>query len=123
MPPTPTVIKQPDQRSCCPISCGLDLLGDRWTLIVVRDLFRGVSRFNDFTRSPEGIATNILSARLRSLTEHGFVERRDDPRSSRTLYRLTPLGESLEPILCAVTRWGLRHIRGTEAKLAPEGAS
>ncbi|MEM1165410.1 MAG: helix-turn-helix domain-containing protein [Planctomycetota bacterium] len=115
------VANAPARRSCCPVACSLDVLGDKWTLIIVRDLFRGVSRFSEFARSPEGIATNILAARLQMLVQHGLVEQRDDPGSRRKAYVLTPLGETLEPILVAVADWGTRHIRGTEAKLAPSG--
>lgn len=111
--------KNTDQRrSCCPVGCTLDLIGDRWTLLVVRDLFRGLTRFSEFQRSPEGIATNILTSRLEMLTSHGLVERREG-ETTRATYHLTDRGRSLGTVLRAVSDWGLAHIDGTEAKLAP----
>ncbi|MEM1166341.1 MAG: helix-turn-helix domain-containing protein [Planctomycetota bacterium] len=109
------------ERSCCPIACTLDLVGDRWTLLVVRDLFRGVATFSEFRRSPEGIAPNILSSRLAMLVERGFVERVAGPTGKRQIYRLTAKGRSLGPLLRAIVEWGLDNIEGTEARLAPEG--
>ncbi len=121
--PTPKATPKPalERRSCCPVACTLDLIGDRWTMLVVRDLFRGVTRYGDFQRSPEGIATNILASRLAMLTDHGIVEKVDSASTKWKEYRLTERGKSLEPILIAVARWGLKHIEGTEARLAPPG--
>ncbi len=62
-----------NRRSNCPVACTLDLVGDRWTLLVVRDLIWGKTRFDEFLASPEGIATNILSSRLRLLEDLGYV--------------------------------------------------
>ena len=112
----------PDRRSCCPVACTLDLLGDRWTLLVVRDLFRGVDRYSGFARSPEGIATNILADRLDLLVVHGLAERFIPTGRKHARYRLTETGRSLEPVLRAVADWGLSHLPGTEAKLAPTPA-
>lgn len=111
------------KRSCCPVTNTLDILGDRWTLVVVRDLFRGVTRYADFMRSPEGIATNILANRLAMLVEHGLVERFNEPGRKRQAYRLTERGQSLGGVLRAVADWGLEHIEGTEAKLAPAASA
>ena len=108
-------------RSCCPVACTLDLIGDRWTMLIIRDLFRGVSRYSDLARSPEGIATNILASRLESLQANGLVEQRVEQGKRRKTYALTERGRSLEPVLRAVARWGLEQIPGTEARLAPEG--
>lgn len=106
------------RRSPCPVACTLDLLGDRWTLLVVRDLFLGRSRFKEFMASPEGIASNILSDRLRRLHDAGLVETFPiDEEPGREAYRLTPRGRSLAPVLRAVTEWGLAHLEGTEARL------
>jgi DNA-binding HxlR family transcriptional regulator len=107
------------RRSCCPVSCTLDLLGDKWTLIVIRDLFRGVDRYSDLARAPEGIATNILADRLELLIAHGIVDRFTPQGKKQPRYRLTQRGRSLEPVLRAVAEWGLRHIPGTEARLTP----
>ncbi|MGD1917383.1 MAG: winged helix-turn-helix transcriptional regulator [Phycisphaerales bacterium] len=101
------------------MSCTLDILGDRWTLLVVRDLFRGVDRFSGFARSPEGIASNILTDRLEMLVAHGLVERYVPAERKHARYRLTDKGRTLGPVLRAVADWGLTHVPGTEAKLGP----
>ncbi|MEM9381265.1 MAG: helix-turn-helix domain-containing protein [Planctomycetota bacterium] len=106
-----------DRRSCCPVACTLDLIGDRWTLLVVRDLFAGRTRFSEFLRSPEGIATNVLTDRLDRLVEAGLVERHVEPPGKRAAYRLTKAGKSLRPLLGALRDWGLRHIEGTEVRI------
>jgi len=109
------------RRSPCPVACTLDLLGDRWTLLVVRDLFVGKSRFNDFAQSPERIATNILTDRLKRLEEHGIVSRTTtDAHAGRADYSLTAKGRSLGPVLKAVADWGLNNIEGTKALMAPK---
>ena len=106
-----------DRRSCCPVACTLDLIGDRWTLLVIRDLFLGRSRFSEFQKAPEGIATNILTDRLNLLVEHGLVDRRPGPTGRRASYHLTEKGRSLGPLLRAVRDWGLANIDGTAARL------
>ena len=106
----------PDRRSCCPVACTLDLIGDKWTLLVVRDLFAGKKKFNDFLRSPERIATNILTDRLTRLEERGLVERRTSgTHAGRCDYALTARGRTLFPVLRSLADWGLRHIEGTKA--------
>ena len=104
-----------DFRSTCPISSLLDLLGDRWTLLVVRDLFfAGAHRFGDFLKSPEGIPTNLLADRLRRLGKAGIVRKTPyQKRPIRYEYFLTPMGEELLPVLTEMSRWSLRHIPGT----------
>lgn len=107
-------------RSQCPVACTLDLIGDKWTLLVVRDLFLGRRYFKDFLASPERIATNILSNRLVRLVDAGLV--RTIPETAtigRNSYRLTDKGEALLPVLDAITAWGLRHLDGTSVRLAP----
>src|SRR5882724_7954622 len=74
---------RPARRSDCAVACTLDIVGDRWTLLVVRDLLGGKRHFDDFLRSPERIATNILSARLRALRERGFIQKVPDPSDQR----------------------------------------
>ena len=102
-------------RSKCPIANALDIVGDRWTLLVVRDLllFRNV-RFNELLLSAEGIPTNILADRLRRLEASGIVEKtRYQERPPRFEYRLTPRGADLLPILRELIAWSNRHISGT----------
>lgn len=109
------------RRSPCPVACSLDLLGDRWTLLVVRDLFLGRTRFKDFSASPEGIPTNILSDRLARLVESGIAEQ--IPASEgmkRRAYQLTEKGKTLRPILIALRDWGLRWEKGSRVSLGEQ---
>ena len=101
------------RRSRCPVSCTLDVLGDRWSLLVVRDLMRGKRRFAEFAASPEGIPTNILAERLKRLRAKGIVrtERYSD-RPPRVEYVLTAKGEDLRPMMRAMVEWGVRHAGG-----------
>jgi DNA-binding HxlR family transcriptional regulator len=106
-------------RSICPVACALDLLGDRWTLLVIRDLFAGNTRFGDFLKSPERIPTNILADRLKRLQNAGLV--RAVPyttRPTRYDYQLTQAGRDLGPVLRAIGDWGLAQFPGTRV---PEG--
>lgn len=101
-------------RSLCPIASSLDLLGDRWTLLVVRDLFAGKRRFDAFLASHEAIATNVLSDRLARLERDGLVTRERDPEDGRrVIYELTERGRDLTRVLRALSDWGLKHIPGT----------
>jgi DNA-binding HxlR family transcriptional regulator len=111
-------------RSPCPIAGALDLVGDRWTLLVIRDLLLyDKRRFVEFLSSPEAIATNILADRLDRLERCGLVERRPTADSpARAAYHPTPRGWDLAPVLRELIRWGQRHVPGT-AKQPPVGAS
>jgi DNA-binding HxlR family transcriptional regulator len=105
-----------ERRSPCPVACTLDILGDRWTLLVVRDLFLGRARFKDFEASPEGIPTNILSERLERLLRANIVEQVPAGEGSkRFAYRLTTKGKALAPVLLAMRDWGLKWEKGTRA--------
>ncbi|HEU5154166.1 MAG TPA: helix-turn-helix domain-containing protein [Gemmatimonadales bacterium] len=96
-----------DRRSDCPIACSLDLIGDRWTLLIVRDLFRGKKRFSEFLASDEGIKTNILTDRLKRLEEAGLVQRAPYQKHPlRYDYYLTSQGRDLSPVLSAIFAWG-----------------
>jgi DNA-binding HxlR family transcriptional regulator len=103
-------MKQP-RRSQCPISYSLELFGDRWSLLILRDLaFRDARHFQDFLDSPEGIASNILSERLARLEAHGIVEKHADPEDGRrNVYSLGRAGLDLIPVLVDLTIWGGRH--------------
>lgn len=106
------------RRSPCPVACSLDIFGDRWTLLVVRDLFLGRTRFKDFSASPEGIPTNILTDRLERLLAHGVVEQIPaEDGTKRLAYRLTEKGKALGPILKAMRDWGLTWDKSTRALL------
>ncbi|MGI9628215.1 MAG: winged helix-turn-helix transcriptional regulator [Longimicrobiales bacterium] len=102
--------KEASARSSCPISCALDLLGDRWTLLVVRDLLlRGRRHFEHFA-SDESIATNILADRLERLEDAGVLTKHRDPDDGRRrLYAPTPRGVDLIPTLLEIGLWGDQH--------------
>jgi DNA-binding HxlR family transcriptional regulator len=102
-------------RSECPITNVLDLLGDKWTLLVIRDLVLGKRRYQDFLSSPERIATNILADRLKRLAAAGLVTRRTYQRNpARYEYLLTQKGRGLEPVLEAIIVWGQKLYPGTK---------
>ena len=108
----------PERRSCCPVSCALDLFGDRWTLLVIRDLMLGRTRFKEFTNSPEGIPTNILSDRLEKLLEGGVIEQVPVAEGGKRMaYALTRKGKSLKPVMLSIRKWGLEWEEGTVAKM------
>lgn len=101
------------RRSGCPVSIALELVGDPWSLLVVRDLmFKGLNTFDRFLGAGEGIATNILSDRLARLERAGIITRRrsrDDGR--RVAYRLTAKGIDLAPVMVELVLWSARHER------------
>ncbi|HEX4994845.1 MAG TPA: helix-turn-helix domain-containing protein [Methylomirabilota bacterium] len=95
----------------CPVAKTLEVIGDRWTLLVVRDLLRGTQRFQDLLGSLPGIAPNILSARLKLMEEHGLIRRTlysDHP--PRAEYALTDRGRELGMVVGALAAWGGRHV-------------
>jgi DNA-binding HxlR family transcriptional regulator len=107
--------KRPLRRSDCAVACTLDIIGDRWTLLIVRDLLRGKRYFDDFLRSPETIASNVLSARLRALCEQGLVEKtRDRSDRRRYTYGLSGEGRRLVELLGDIADWGLKYLPGTK---------
>ncbi|MEZ5668650.1 MAG: helix-turn-helix domain-containing protein [Alphaproteobacteria bacterium] len=112
MPAEPT-----GRRSGCPISFALDVLGDRWTLLVLRDvLIKGRSRFGELRAAEEGIASNILADRLKRLVRAGILVRRPDPQDRRrVVYGATPKGAGLIPVLLELAAWGATHDAGTAA--------
>lgn len=102
----------------CPVSFALDLFGDRWSLLVIRDmLIGGRSRYREFLEAGEGISTNILADRLRSLEAAGLILRRRDPENGRSvIYELTDQGRDLAPVLIEIVRWSGRHDRRPVAR-------
>ena len=108
-----------ERRSSCPLACALDLVGDKWTLLVIRDMFRGKRRFSEFLDAPEGITTNILTDRLNRLVKAGIVERRRyQDRPPRYAYHLSDAGRSLDPVLRACLAWAEANIPDTVSILA-----
>jgi len=111
---TPPADQKSANRSACPIASTLEIVGDRWSLIVIRDMFTGKTRYNGFLDSPEGITTNILADRLRRLEEAGLVVKTPyQSRPTRFEYRLTGKGEALLPVLQAICRWANRFMPET----------
>ena len=100
------------KRSDCPLSCSLDIFGDKWSLLIIRDLlFLKKSTYNDFLKSAESIATNILASRLKALEENGLIEKLEHPDSkAKILYRLTQKGIDLLPILMEVYSWADKYL-------------
>ena len=110
------------KRSSCPAACALDIAGDKWTLLVVRDLLRGRHTYKELLAAEEGIPTNILADRLTRMEATGLV--RSEPYQDKPVrwrYELTPKGRDLGGILAAMAKWGKKHVRGT--KVAPEFSS
>lgn len=97
-------------QDVCPVARTLDVLGDRWTILVIRDLLRGVNRFSDLEQSLAGISPNLLAARLKRLEKAGMVERAfysDHP--PRAEYRLTHKGREFGAVVRAMYAWGTKH--------------
>ena len=98
----------------CSIAGTLEIIGDRWTILILRDAFRGVRRFDEIQQDL-GIARNILTERLTKLVDHGVLEKRQyQDRPARYEYRLTPKGVDLSPALVALMRWGDKHLAGDD---------
>jgi DNA-binding HxlR family transcriptional regulator len=118
-----------ERRSGCPINLTMEELGDRWSLIIIRDMMFANRRYfrELLTLSIEGIASNILAARLKRLTEQGFITRTDDPtHKQKGVYSLTEKAIQLVPVLVAIGAWGRRHLPVSEelsirARLLEEG--
>lgn len=92
----------------CPVAMATEILGDRWTLLIVRDLLTGVSHFNDLERGLPGISRGLLAERLRRLQKVGVLERHSHGRGRKTEYRLTPAGQELEGVIESLMVWGAR---------------
>lgn len=98
----------------CPIAAGLDVVGDRWVLLICRELAMGDRRFTDLRAALPGIAPNLLTDRLRALQAEGLVETAElPPPAARTVYRLTTDGQTVIPLLRAMARFGVQHLEGT----------
>src|SRR3954470_21135411 len=105
---------QATRRSACPAACALDIAGDRWTLLIVRDLLRGRDTYGALASAGEGIPTNILADRLKRMEASGLIKAEPyQDKPVRWRYELTPKGRELGEALGALARWGKKHIRGT----------
>lgn len=99
------------KRSDCPVSCSLDIWGDKWSLLIVRDLmFSKQCTYGDFLKSDEKIATNILASRLQTLEENGIITKSDHPDSkAKVLYKLTQKGIDLLPLMIEINLWAEKY--------------
>ena len=99
------------KRSECPISCSLDVWGDKWSLLIIRDLmFKKECTYGDFLKSDEKIATNILASRLQTLEENGVIDKLNHPDSkAKVLYRLTQKGIDLLPLMIEINLWAEKY--------------
>ncbi|RED52488.1 winged helix-turn-helix transcriptional regulator [Aestuariispira insulae] len=99
------------RQSGCPVAFGLDTFGDRWSLLVIRELmFNGKSTYGEFLEMEEGISTNILADRLKHLEAEGILEKEQDPENRRSYrYRLTKKGRDLAPVMIEIIAWSGRH--------------
>ena len=103
------------ERSHCPVANLLDVFGDKWTLLIVRDLLLGKIRYSEFAQSPEGIPTNILADRLKRLETQGVVAKTAYcEKPARYQYELTEKGRDLAPVLEAMAAWADRHVPGVK---------
>ena len=108
-------------RSTCPISNLLDLIGDKWSILIIRDLFIGRNTFSEILQSPERISTNVLVDRLKKLVNSGFIEFSRDPNDKKIkLYRLTSKGIDLYPILVQMALWSKKNLNSPFHPLATE---
>ena len=109
----PKILKN-DFRSQCAISCALELVGDKWSLLIIRDaLILGKTSFNEFRHSKEKIASNILANRLEQMVAYGIFEKRGNAdKKSKIDYILTERGRALQPVVVAIGNWGFDNIEG-----------
>lgn len=106
------------ERSPCPVACMLDILGDKWTLLVVRDLFVGKKTYGELQESPEKIRSNILADRLKRLLEKNIIKKTPyQNHPVRYEYSLTPKGQELGLVLKAMVQWGEKYIPGSKAMM------
>jgi DNA-binding HxlR family transcriptional regulator len=101
----------PKRRSGCPLNASVEMLGDRWSLLILRDMMlRGFQSYKEFLQSYEGIATNILADRLKKLIAYGIITTQEDPSDGRKLiYMLTAKGIDLAPVLTEMVLWAAKH--------------
>lgn len=107
-----------ENRSPCPVACALDFMGDKWSLIIVRDVILGLHKYGEFIERPEGIPTNILANRLKKLVASGILRKEKyQDRPVRYAYYLTEKGEGLRPVLRSMYDWALKYVPHAEDTL------
>jgi DNA-binding HxlR family transcriptional regulator len=98
-------------RSNCPIASSLDVIGDKWTMVIIRDLFLGKKTFKEFSNSSEKMSSSILAQRLKSMVQYKIIVRKDVFSNKKTKhYELTESGKSLEPLMNFLSSWGVEHL-------------
>lgn len=98
-------------RSNCPIASSLDVIGDKWTMVIIRDLFQGKKTFKEFSNSSEKMSSSILAQRLKSMVQYKIIVRKDLISNKKTKhYELTESGKSLEPLMIFLSSWGVAHL-------------
>lgn len=114
-----------DFRSGCPLASTLDIVGDKWSLLIIRDmLFMGKKTFKDFSASPEGIAPGILSSRLKWLGENGLLTKRKLPENNKeNIYLLSERGIDLAPIISEIILWSDKNLRSQNPAMYPLAAA
>jgi DNA-binding HxlR family transcriptional regulator len=117
--------KQPGfRRSPCPVANALDIVGDKWSLLIVRDMLHGKQTYGELAASPEGIPTNILADRLRRLDDAGIIASAAyQERPVRYAYTLTDKGRDLREVVLACVQWGKKHVPGTRTLKEAESGS
>lgn len=106
------------KRSPCPVACTLDIVGDKWTLLIVRDLFSGKKTYSEFQASPEKFPSNILANRLKRLVENNIITKTPyQTNPPRYAYSLTDKGKDLGSVLKSMVSWGEKHIHGSKAMI------
>jgi DNA-binding HxlR family transcriptional regulator len=108
------------RRSACPVSCSLDVWGDKWSLLIIRDLMlKKDCTYGDFLKAEEKIATNILASRLQTLEENGVIEKLEHPESkAKVLYKLTSKGIDLLPIMVEINLWAAKYYSLSDERTA-----
>ena len=120
----PDVGKRSYDRPDCGLAVALDLLGERWTLLIVRELLFGPQRYTDLNTALDGLSTNLLAERLRHLEDVGIAARRDlPPPAACTVYELTEVGLELEPLVLRLAQWGARFAEDCSAITDPRSAA
>lgn len=116
---TPMSKESSSSRSTCPISCGLDLLGDKWSLLIIRDLLLTNRReYTHFLNAGDGISTNILSDRLSQLQNNSLITKQQHPtHGKKFIYSLTQKAKALTPIIIELAMWADKHVEGAQIPL------
>ena len=114
----PKVMTKRTYNQTCSVAGALDVLGERWTLLLIRELLTGPKRYNDLLDALPGIGTNLLADRLRSLSNDGLItQSKLPPPAAASVYELTETGKRLEPVLLELVRWGMRYQRKAQRKI------